>query len=650
MKTKATITMLAASMAMLAMATLPSCSDDDNDAPGAKEGEYTVTLEMSYTLNNASSGLDGVDIGVSGSDDDNIPVTKDPGETWSETVTQTVMANGVVGFATYPRITESIKDGEEVTVDYTARCKATVKLDGNVVDSDMYDVTASYTLDYDSELNLVDGFMFRVSADGDLTRINIDDELKGDTDEPDTEQQPVTDDDEVMAKGTLHYYSHADDATNDNHLFDNFVARFPTRMQWDGQPLSKGHYLFLLGNDIEKTPLKVVKESLDNGAIMVIDALDSYATFKRFCETLDIFNPLGDNEVDDVEHKMFIVADAKTLFVADDGARYRGVFFMLDPEDEDDTLPSDFAQGKMIDHAIETLNGITSTSVSPDMNVQSRSTNDNLVDLASAYKVYFEMTHTLTKSDYQKSSKAKDKQTNVYSFEYDIWNVYSLSEHRNYYLVHQEIHCNFSPCYKDIYSGAVKTNGCKTMAKVCEWYGDRVSINTKINGDSIRIHRDTPETTASSTSYTSGFSWSLGGLVGFVGSAMEGSINAGISCSSSESYSINDITVSNLTMPGQAAVWNFDLKGASASFNPFKVAGTTMNEGALSGRTTFKGGTDFIFSCTKKGDNKPTLSSDVEVTLRRTCGKCGSKCHEDTKTKKQCNTIELPYLTDDNFK
>lgn len=75
-----------------------------------------------------------------------------------------------------------------------------------------------------------------------------------------------------------------------------------------------------------------------------------------------------------------------------------------------------------------------------------------------------------------------------------------------------------------------------------------------------------------------------------------------------------------------------------------------MNEGALSGRTTFKGGTDFIFSCTKKGDNKPTLSSDVEVTLRRTCGKCGSKCHEDTKTKKQCNTIELPYLTDNDFK
>ncbi len=634
----------AVSLAVLLFASF-ACSDEDKR--GEASEDYEVVVEMCYMPAGNASAVVGAEISWPTSEDEGASDIVHGDKSWTRQITYKNCPEHSVGFNITPLLDEKIAEGSEVNIKYSIKCAVTLMSGGMIVDfvalEDDFDYDITYS-DVES-FDLSEKYLFMVTKDR-IERLIISKEEES----TEVAEEPDNDSDAVKANGTLYYFSCADDEEKDNHLFDNFIARFGDRRLWDGVELGKGDFLFLHKNDIEKANLNVLKASLSNGVVIVVDALESYSIFKAFCEFCGIYNPLPDDEID-VSHTMFIIANADSNITSEGVMPYRGVFFMLSPESgagKPETV-SDYWQGVIIDQAIMKLNEIRTES---NEGVPRSDWNDDMQKLVGAYKVFLSdggYRHTLYKSDYQKGKVAKDSQTNIYNVEYDIWNVFSLTEKRNYYYIHQEFLGSFSACFKDVYNAKVKSGIGKSIAKVCEWYGDNVTLTTTpYNSEGMQIHRNSLETTSSSTSYQSGFSWNLGGEIGFLGKTPSGNVNSGISLNSSYSYTIEDVTISNSCVPGSVLEWCFDLKNARCKFNPIKTAATAMEEGALAGRKSFTAGTDFIISFPESTVN-PLLKGELRVELRRTCGKMGLECHEATDILSEDWIIKLPSLKSSQF-
>lgn len=639
-------------MAFAAIASLSACSNEnDYSHPGATASNLTVKVEMICDLTASDAGVDIVWLDPAEADSA-ATTTIANGESWQQTAVYDGIPENPVGFVVYPLFNENIADGTDVTIEYKATCRVYV-LDGeHVVNTKTTEENVSYTMTYNEadaeKADLSSCYLFNVTQSKitAVDRSSLDNSDLTDY----TDDRPSEDIDDVKGLGDLFYCSTNNIATNDDYLYDNFLARFPSRTAWDGSPLFKGDYLFLYKNDLQNASADVLKQSLANGAVLIIEGVDSYATFKNFCAEAGVYNPLPNDDYD-TSHAMFIIADSDDGMLSDDADnRYGGLFMMLVPDTEVD---ADYQQGEQIDNAVTILNEIAVSSPRPVGVVKkSRAATDDLQTLTGATKVYLsgDNTQKLGTGDYCEPKRAGRTRVNSYDVEYDIWNVYSVSEQRNYYYIHQHFLGAFNDCYVGVYNKTIKTRGCKTVSKVCEWYGQQVKLTTKpLNSAGMRIHRTSPETTQSSTSYTSGISFSLGGSVGYENGSGTGMVNAGLGLNSSYTYAVSDVSISNLCVPGESLTWEFNLSRAWTKYAPFQTACTSMHEGSASGRATFTCGTDFIISF-PESTKKPKLSATLEVTLRRTCGKCGWECAEDTRYKMIPFEVELPALSSSNFK
>lgn len=634
---------------------LAGCKEESE--PVVVPQDATVTLEMNYQLLNASSAVTAVDIVYPDPADveQSVMVTINPGEVWSSTVTYNNVSDHPVGFFATPILSDDVAKGENVSLQYQASCKADL-LDGDrqvdtqsISESD----THSFTFADDNDQEVSADLLFSVTSDG-LKRVRRSDLM--DEDSADTSSDlPSSDTDDVKGIGNLYYASKGDIAPNDEFLFDNFLARYATRAPWAGNALGKGDLLFLYGDELQSASHRALEESLAAGVILVIEGVQDYSTFRDFCANTDVYNPLGDRDVEDCAHSMFIVADADVNISGDPNLNYKGIFVMLQPDAPVEGVSDDYRQGKLVDRAVEIINKVVSPT--PDqMRSHSRADAEaDLQSLVSAYKVYLcggQNRHVISASSYQSSSKAKRDRVNYYSLEYDIWNVMSLSEKRNYYYVHQEFLGAFKDGYLDVYTTNVTTDGFKTVAKVCEWYGSSVRMTAapygSVYANTMKIHRTSPETTQSSTSYSSGFSWNLGGSIAYGEKGAQGTVSGGIGVSSSYSYSVADVTISNQCIPDNTLAWQFDLSSAYTKFAPFSKAGTNMHEGSLTGRQTMNAGTDYMISF-PENVTAPQLSCSLYVTLKRTCGKAGKVCHVGTTTAVFNDIFTLPYLKSSDF-
>lgn len=637
-----------------------SCSDDNSVNEGEDLSNLTVVVEMSYTLQPQSAGITGAEL--SWSDPDNLSAgasaTVAPGETFTRKLTYNTIPDGPVGFLATPSVDADLDAGTDVTVDYTVDCTVSLLNGNNVVDFKKHSDNVSYTLFYnpDEHPDLTDDFLFAVTTNN-VRRVNLED-LFDDEDDALPEELPVTDDDDVKCQGHLFYVSQANADTDNRYLYDNFVTRFSSASRWDGSALSTGDFLFLYRDDLNNVSTEVIKKSVADGAILVIDALNSFADLKRFCEEADIYNPLCEDDDVDVSQAMFIIADADRSISDNPQCGYRGMFFMLNPGVGSDNTSVDYHHGEVIDRAVATINEMVSPT-QPTGRTMSRAAGSDLTGLINAYKVHLcekDNSHTLSKNAYQDPKRAGRERVNHYDVEYDIYNVFSLSEHCNYYYIHQNIICSFGDCYIGVYNKAVETNDIyNTIAKVCEWYGSTVKVTTEptLGDTGMKIHCMSPATTESSTGFTSGFSWDLGGSVGYESGAPAVSANTGIGINTSHTYDVKDVTVANKSVPHSQLSWQFNLANAWTNFSLFKTACTNMHQGALAGRETFTVGTDFVISFPEKYRNNyytPRLIGTLEVTLRRTCGKCGEECAEETNTKKITRKFDLPALRESSFK
>lgn len=229
----------------------------------------------------------------------------------------------------------------------------------------------------------------------------------------------------------------------------------------------------------------------------------------------------------------------------------------------------------------------------------------------------------------------------MYQVEYDIYHAHSenAGDNRNYYYIHQEIMADFNDVYKGVYNKAVSG-----IAKVCEWYGDYISVETVPSGTSgMEIHRNSPGTAEQTVSYTSGVTWSLGGEFRTEKEGAGASISAGISVDNSETYEVADVTISNRCVPGKRLAWDFKLRRSDSSFVLYYTAMTNLKEGSLSGRTTTTAGTDFIISFPDSKKN-PTLQGKISIGLHSMVSKVGINCYERDQTSTESKCFRLPTL------
>ncbi len=648
---------LAVAMLIIMLAT--SCQEDEVNEPGGTSN-LKVEVELTYSLGESLGDIAYVEIMYPTTSNFEEGVATDTlrcGETWTKTLTYDAPAT--VGMIVSALHKEGAVPEGVITTQYEYSCNVRLMDGDKVVDTKVYSDTQESTLNYETDSHfheqLAAALDFHTLFSVDNKSIKVTDREIKDSDLIGAEKLPEEDNNDVTMTNTLYYISSADVTTNLQCLHDNILARFSNKQQYTaGQKLSKGDFLFLKGSEINSADKEALRESAVNGAIFILDKIDSYQTLEDFCNTIGAHNFMSEST--DISEELFIIADAAVSLADNEASPYSGFFYILSPKDDNGNYVDDYTQGQVIDNALFSIQRVLNNFATNRLAAVTRADDDlqNVKDLVGAIKFYTNKTVTIDKSQYRNMEKANvtEKGTsNTYGFEHDIWHVYSIDEDRNYYLIHQEIICSFADAYRGVYNANVTTNGCHTIAKVSEWYGKNIKVTlTPVNALSMQIHRSSPETMQSSTSYTSGFAWNLARSVAIsLDGGASSTVSGGVTFSTSSTYKIDDVVISNLCSQNSKLSWNYDIRGASAHFNLFSTACTVMDESALCGRTTFTAGTDCIISLPATTE-APELKFEAAVTLRSSCGKAGCICGERDNVDVYNSILKLPFLQKSDLK
>lgn len=638
---KFALTKVFALMAGITMCVaVTGCKDDDTEQPAGANRDYAVEMEIALTPQGNETATP-MEVTIITSQSNGSQETVTLNQKWEKTITCPGSPD-MVGFIITPSADES-GNGRAGT-SYRVNYNMTIMRDGTVAGHISDDLTVTTGSE---EATDADAYIFKV-ADGKFERMEYADMLSGDDNGKDNPHPaPEKDKEEVKVNGTLYFLSEADETDDDTSMHDNFISRFTSRALWQNKRLGKGDYLFLKGSEIGAANLSLLKENMQAGAVVVIDQPLSAHQLQAFCDETGVYNPLY-RDGDDVSHLTFVVASSDVPFYStEDNCSYHGLFMSVSSRSDSDAFTNDYAQGCAADRICRLLNEINTVNAPAKAATRSGDLSE-LTTIATAYKVFLNdksLVQTLKKADYR-GNYASESQSNYYNIEFDVWNVHSDTEKRNYYYIHQEFLGSFADCYKGVRSKAVTTDGCHTMAKVSEWYGDKVTITATPAGCSgMQIHRNSPATTNTSTTYTSGVEWNFSGDVAYTqGQGWGGTAHGGLTLSSSKSYTKEDISISNNCVPGRKLSWTFDLKKADTSFSPWRVAGTNMYEGAAAGRTSLSVGMDYLISFPDT-EKTPAMLLEATVTLRSSCGKCGCICGERTKDASDSRKIPLPVVS-----
>lgn len=151
----------------------------------------------------------------------------------------------------------------------------------------------------------------------------------------------------------------------------------------------------------------------------------------------------------------------------------------------------------------------------------------------------------------------------------EVYNAYSLEECKNYYYIFLNLSTEFADAYVNHYGASYNC------------YGKEIEISVYApSGEKIEVSNTTPTSTESSTNLSTGMSFNLGGVVGYkAGADIE--MRSGLTISQTRSYTVEDVTVTNLKSADTKARWKYSLKGPEGNW----FIGL-INEGALVGRTT----------------------------------------------------------------
>lgn len=199
-----------------------------------------------------------------------------------------------------------------------------------------------------------------------------------------------------------------------------------------------------------------------------------------------------------------------------------------------------------------------------------------------------------------------DRQT--FTIRYTVYSCHSFDHNKDYYLVSQSAQLNPSVKWKKqgghvswptIYT-AKQEGQMRTYKLANNWIYQQEQGGAVIPA---KLVKSSPENANGSTSVTSGFSWNMGGSLGFSGLGGTGSLSGGVSFSESQSFSISDCTVENNSSDdGKAghAEWIYRMADPSNGETHFYYS--DLNDAPLLARSNFQPVNRWIWEVDRKGD------------------------------------------------
>lgn len=398
------------------------------------------------------------------------------------------------------------------------------------------------------------------------------------------------------------------------HLVDNIIARYALAKELnDSDTPTSGDAVVFDANNLNsiisnKITIEKLKKILKSEVIFYMNG-GTEKEFAQICDALSCYNPYARSTFK--SHK----GEVPVWIFSGKLPSSNGMYCRLSPSDANAQIGdsensevgfiSDYVQGSYCDLIIgEIKEGLES-------NIRFGDSSNELTKIMSAIKIYIPGSQSI--NVYIKEKDKFEKRTNNYLMEYDIWNVFSENEKRNYYYIHQQLTLPFSNLfvgeYHDQEWAAFKAYG---------WCGTEVRTYFKhaTNPNNVIFHKMSPNSTQRAKTYTSEVGFNIGGLV----TTAEAGISGGVSINNSTSYTVEDITITNSSIASSSesqAAWQFNLREPDAHFHAFWFANVAIDEGSLNGRSTFISVADYVFSAPQGIENRWEAAYSVTMRLSR---------------------------------
>ena len=267
----------------------------------------------------------------------------------------------------------------------------------------------------------------------------------------------------------------------------------------------------------------------------------------------------------------------------------------------------------------------------------------------SAWSLKYNDSFTTNKKDYYNSKITGGTDRFIYVF--NIWPIHSDDTGDNFFYITLKNTLAFGPAYHELYKKYIFPHG----TKICEWAGYQFEWSFKcaaggINPDDIITEEHSPKTTETSTTYTNGFSFNIGGSgsVGFQGDSPTGSLgfSAGLQVSNSTTTTIPDVSYKDMTGSDDDSHVGgiFTIAEARANYATLNYGLVRVTDPALAARSTFAPDCAWVYRIKKGAAGKALFDFNAKVTLRSykgySNGSSGKMTTKD-KTKNFPATLDL---------
>ena len=436
----------------------------------------------------------------------------------------------------------------------------------------------------------------------------------------------------------LYYFSAASVTPNESSMVDNIVKRYASIQPWNIsiEPRQGDMFLFLANefDAIVSNPqfFAALQKMYASGVILAMEG-GVESDFSNVCKALGCYDPY--HGIPDATH---LPGERPLWIFSGPLPSSAGIFMKLCPSDKStasNTLGnsekagffSEYTQGQVCDWAV----GAIQKSMAPPAPTNNAK---ELTGLVQPYKVYFPLNITINKDKYY-NYKVKNDRTTACMVEYDIWNAFSETEQRNYYLIHIDIVCSFS----DVFIGAYHSDRYKK--KSYGYYGSEFLLRSRGTDLTAFVHQVSPPyTTQPVSNYTSGADYHLGGTITLANGSV---ITDGIHMGNSQNYTGDGMTLTTGFDMYDGATWYVSFnEPVPHYYSGIYYADTHITDGSLSGRTNFHGGADFI--CSLLQGNPACWYMDYQVLLRLISCSSGKIDDMDDVYGKFSQTFNLPII------
>jgi hypothetical protein len=424
----------------------------------------------------------------------------------------------------------------------------------------------------------------------------------------------------------------------------NFVKVFEKRLLNQSTAINDDTRIVVIHdtsiNDIMPTDtIKAVKAVYNRGGVIVIIE-PTFAKSNILTDALNHFSALSNEGTDRHSYDIYAFNNKNAhCFLGDIHPETPRDTIVVDAEGNSSTIPgtnddlTDEEYGNIIDPFIEWINNNGAGAAS---RVARAAGDSGYTDITKVFDQYpiTQLFPVTVSGDFHYHGKldmviyGSATHTASISVNTTVYPLHAFDDQAapgDYYVMHQEV----TMPNKSWYDGIKNYNPGYGSADVCAFFMYKFSItNTLSGGDAAFVSQAAPPTTASSTAYTSGVSWTLGGSV--TGGTMNGkpnltgTFNTGVTYNNTQTRSEADVAIASRVNVGTAA-WD-------ANFQNLHAVKNVTNEPPLSSRATYVLLTDWIWRVAEATDD---MTNGYTMTINLNGTTWGSSTAATTETRQE---------------